>query len=163
MLFLCDAMLGRTARFLRLLGYDTLYNIDYSDDDLLRVAAEEHRILLTRDVRLYERAIKLQLPAFLVRDKSYKEGIADLVLNASIELNLDSATSRCATCNAEITRIPKEEVKGKIPEKTFARFDEYWICTNKNCGKIYYFGSHWDNINKTYEEIQKRIADKRNK
>jgi uncharacterized protein with PIN domain len=155
-------MLGRTARFLRLLGFDTSYNIDYSDDDLLKVAAEEHRTLLTRDVRLYERAVKLDLSAFLIRDKSYKEGIADLVINTKIELNLDSATSRCATCNAEITRIPKAEVKGKIPDKTYARFDEFWICTNKTCGKIYYFGTHWDNISKTYEDIQKRIADKRN-
>ena len=163
MLLVCDAMLGRTARFLRLFGYDTLYNSEYSDDDLLKIAAEENRVLLTRDVKLHQSAMKLNIPSYLVHEKSYKEGIVDLVLNTNIELNLDATASRCATCNAEITRIPKEEVKGKVPDKTYAAFDEFWICTNKNCGKIYYFGPHWDNINKTYEEIQKKIADKRNK
>jgi len=163
LLLICDAMLGRTARFLRLFGYDTIYNNDYSDDDLLRIAAEENRVLLTRDVRLHQRAIKLNISSYLVREKSYKEGIIDLVLNANIELNLDAAASRCATCNAEIIRIPKEEVKGRVPDKTYENFDEFWICTNKDCRKIYYFGAHWDNINKTYEEIQKKLANKRNK
>ena len=161
--FICDAMLGRTARFLRLFGFDSLYNSKYSDPELLKIASEERRILLTRDIKLHQKALKLKIPCILLIEKSYIDRIASLVMKANISLDLDSAISRCATCNAKIKAISKEQVKGKIPEKTFVVFNEFWVCTNEKCGKIYYEGPHWVNITKAFKEILRKIEDKRNR
>ncbi len=161
--FVCDAMLGRTARFLRLFGYDTLYSNNYSDSELLEIALEEKRILLTRDIALHHQAVKLNIPSILLLEKTYIDRITNLILKLNLNLELNPSISRCATCNARITPIPKEKVKGKIPEKTFAAFNEYWICTNDTCGKIYYQGPHWINITKIFKQIKENIKAKKNK
>lgn len=150
-------MLGRTARFLRLLGYDTLYNNSFSDPELIEIAKEENRILLTRDVELHQRAVKLNIPSFLLKEKHYINRIATLVKKITLKLDLNPSHSRCATCNAQISPIPKRDVEGKVPKGTFSMFNEFWICTNKKCGKIYYQGPHWVNITKTYEQIVEKL------
>ncbi|MFX1293463.1 MAG: Mut7-C RNAse domain-containing protein [Promethearchaeota archaeon] len=156
--FVCDAMLGRTARFLRLLGYDTLYDNMYSDLDLLKIAKEENRVLLTRDIALHQQAVKLNIPSCLLLEKTYVDRITSLILKMNLKLELNPSISRCATCNAKITPVKKGKVKGKIPEKTYVAFDKFWICTNKkNCGKIYYQGPHWMSITKTFEQIMKNL------
>lgn len=149
-------MLGRTARFLRLFGHDTLYKNTFSDDELLDFSLKEQRTLLTRDVALYHRARKRKIEAFLLPQKSHIERLSALVRDAKLSLTLDPANSRCATCNAEIAPIAKKEVYGKVPEKTYAKFNDFWICTNNNCAKIYYEGRHWIKIIEVYEEIQKK-------
>ena len=161
--FICDAMLGRTARFLRLFGYDTLYSNTYSDSELLQIASDENRVLLTRDIELHRQAVKSEIDSFLLSENTYIDRITTLVLKNNLLLELEPNNSRCATCNAKITPIPKEKVKGKIPEKTYAAFNQFWTCTNKSCGKIYYQGPHWVNITKAYEEIMKSIKERKSK
>ncbi len=152
-------MLGRAARFLRLFGFDTLYKNSYTDPELLKIAAEEKRILLTRDVALYRQAKKLDVQSVLLVEKNYINQIASLCNKLTIDLELDPLNSRCATCNAIIAPISKDEVEGRVPERTLEVFDEYWICTNEQCAKIYYQGPHWVNITKAYEEIRKKIKE----
>ena len=150
-------MLGRTARFLRLLGYDTLYSNSFSDPELLEIAKQQDRILLTRDVELHQRAVKLNIPSCLLSEKDYIDRITTLTNEMNLQLELNPTISRCATCNARIKPIPKKNVEGKVPKGTFSKFDEFWVCTNTKCGKIYYQGPHWVNITKTYEEIKERL------
>jgi len=152
-------MLGRTARFLRLLGYDTLYKNSYSDPELLKIAAEQNRILLTRDVALHQRAVKMKIQSILLLNKNYLEQIMTICKQKKLKLDLNPSNSRCATCNAKITPISKVEVRGRVPEKTFMVFNEFWICTNNDCGKIYYQGGHWANITKAYKQIQQRLEE----
>ncbi|HUX99711.1 MAG TPA: Mut7-C RNAse domain-containing protein [Candidatus Deferrimicrobium sp.] len=161
MSFVCDAMLGRTARFLRLFGYDTLYSNTYSDSELLRIASEEKRILLTRDLKLHQHALKQKIPSFLLYEKTYIDRIASLVMQANLKLDLTAADSRCSNCNTIIMPISKQKIKGKVPEKTYLAFNEFWICPNRNCGKIYYQGQHWDNITKAFKQIIEKIEEKR--
>ncbi len=154
-------MLGRTARFLRLFGYDTLYSNTYSDPELLRISSEENRVLLTRDVELHHQATKRTIPSFLIIEKSHIAQLTNIFLNLELELNLDPSDSRCTTCNAIIIPIPKEKVTGKLPEKTFATFDEYWICSRERCGKFYYQGPHWIQITAVCEQIKGKINEKK--
>ncbi len=157
MSFVCDAMLGRVSKFLRIFGYDVLYDNEYSDPELLKIASEENRILLTRDIALHQQALKLNISSILLLEKTYIERIIALVQQMDLDLNLDATNSRCATCNAVIIPIEKEKVKGKIPDRTYEVYEEFWVCSNSSCGKIYYEGPHWDNIQKIYNQIKKTI------
>jgi len=125
--FICDAMLGRTARFLRLFGYDTLYNTTYSDPELLQIAANENRVLLTRDFELHQKAMKSGIQSILLPEKTLINRFISISLKMNLNLELDSSISRCASCNVKIRPITKELVKDKVPLKTYAQFDEYWI------------------------------------
>ena len=69
MKFLADSMLGKLARWLRMLGHDVTYNVELDDNVLLEVAKKENRVLLTRDLELYQRAIDKDLDAFYVEGK----------------------------------------------------------------------------------------------
>ncbi len=65
MKFLADSMLGKMARWLRMLGHDVTYNVPFGDNELLEVAKKENRVLLTKDLELYQRAIANSVDAFL--------------------------------------------------------------------------------------------------
>jgi len=144
--FIADGMVGRLARWLRLIGNDVVYSRDLTDSELIRRAVTEARILLTSDVELYRRAVADGADSFLVKGGTEAERLARIAKRFRIDLNIDTATSRCPTCNATIRPIKKEEVKEKVPPSTYEVFNEFWECTNRDCGKIYWQGSHWKKI-----------------
>ena len=146
MKFIADGMVGRLARWLRLIGNDVVYSRDLTDSELIRRAITEARILLTSDVELYRRAVADGADSFLVKGGTEAERLARIAKRFRIDLNIDTATSRCPTCNATIRPIKKEEVKEKVPPSTYEVFNEFWECTNRDCGKIYWQGSHWKKI-----------------
>jgi len=144
--FIADGMVGRLARWLRLIGNDVVYSRDLTDSELIRRAVTEARILLTSDVELYRRAVADGADSFLVKGGTEAERLARIAKRFRIDLNIDTATSRCPTCNATIRPIKKEQVKEKVPPSTYEVFNEFWECTNRDCGKIYWQGSHWKKI-----------------
>lgn len=147
-------MLGTTAKWLRLLGYDTFYSNNMTDNQFLEMAKTENRILLTKDELLSKRAKNAKIGAVFLKGKSHIENLALLSKEFNIDLIINSNKSRCSACNYKITPIDKEKVKDKIPLPTYNQFDEFWICTNINCGKIYYKGHHWINFEKTLDKIK---------
>jgi len=144
--FIADGMVGRLARWLRLIGNDVIYSRDLTDNELIRRAVTEARILLTSDVELYRRAVADGADAFLVKGRTEAERLARIAKRFRIDLNIDATTSRCPTCNSTIRPVKKEQVKEKVPPSTYEVFNEFWECTNKDCGKIYWQGSHWKKI-----------------
>ena len=144
MKFLVDAMLGKLARWLRLLGYDAEYGRDASDNQLLHQAARESRVLLTADVELYRRAVLSGLKAVLVRGATEAERLAELAAKLGIRLEVDLEASRCPKCNAPVAEVPKEAVRGLVPEGSWRHHQRFWRCTG--CGQVYWQGSHWANI-----------------
>lgn len=143
--FIVDGMLGKMARWLRMLGYDTKYSSSMSDDEILKAASEEGRVILTRDYEFFKRANVHGVKAVFVEGNTNAEKLADLSrqLNISLEININE--SRCPKCNAKIASIRKEKVKDKVPESTYSFYDEFWECSS--CGQIYWKGSHWKKIN----------------
>lgn len=140
MKFIADMMLGRLARWLRLYGYDTLYGI-VEDEVIIRKAFEDDRIILTRDSGLAERARTAGARVFLLSSNSL-EGQVEELKKLGVEFReLFPANARCPKCNGLIVRIPKEEVKGKVPESVYERYEEFYVC--KNCGQIYWPGRQW--------------------
>lgn len=161
MRFVVDGMLGKLTRWLRMMGHDALYLNDAKDRDLVANAIQEKRILLTSDVALWRYAIVHGAEAFLVKGSTEAERLASLANRFKFELSVDTTESRCPACGFELKATPKEKVKSKVPETTFNVFDEFWACSNPECGKVYWQGSHWENINAILEKAKKiQTSDK---
>lgn len=157
MRFIADGMVGRLARWLRLIGNDVEYSKDSTDNELIRRAVTEGRTLLTSDIELYRRAVANGADAFLVKGRTEAERLARIAERFKIGLNVDAANSRCPTCNSTIRPIGKEQVRSRVPPSTSRIFNEFWECTNSKCRKIYWQGSHWKKINEHLSRAERLV------
>ncbi len=146
--FIADGMVGRLARWLKLIGNDVEYQENCSDKELVRKALTEQRVLLTNDVELYRYAISKNAEAFLVKGKTEAERLARVADRYGLALEVNMDKSRCTSCNAAIRPMKKQDAAGRVPHSTFLAFERFWECTNPCCGKIYWQGGHWGNIEK---------------
>jgi|Deesub1362A_J573_1020465.scaffolds.fasta_scaffold00166_32 hypothetical protein len=151
MRFIADSMMGKLARWLRLSGYDVLYSRYYSDEEVLNKAAK--RVILTRDAELAEKALKSGREVILFSSNSLQDQLRQLIRNKGIVLKETPENSRCPLCNGEIKKLEKGKVKNKVPGGILAVVEEFWEC--RDCGKIYWHGSHWDKIKKTVRDLMK--------
>lgn len=163
MKFMADSMLGRLARWLRLLGYDTLYYPRIEDPQLLKIARDEDRILLTKDTRLvrrrgmrkyaggntYAEADKTRITYFLLSENNPFEQLKTVISN--LKLKDFSLMSRCAVCNALIAGIPKENIKDLVPEYVYQTSGDFKQC--EGCKKLYWEGTHPEKFRKKLSEI----------
>ena len=142
--FVADGMLGRLARWLRALGYDTLYFRDAPDRRLLAVALADRRRLLTRDAALARRARGAGL---LVRAEALDLQIQEVA--AACGLAGRRALSRCLVCNALLAATAPETVRERVPPYTFATRREFWTCTG--CRRVFWAGTHVTGIRRRLE------------
>ncbi|WP_048192240.1 Mut7-C RNAse domain-containing protein [Pyrolobus fumarii] len=160
--FIVDSMLGDLARWLRLLGYDTLYYRNAPDPRLVTVALEQGRIIVTRDKGLSILARKKGARVIMLRGENIEEMLAELHLRAGVALYADPGRSRCPLCNSPLRHVPKHEVKDRVPPEVYVRYEDFWLCPK--CGQVYWQGSHWRKIRETLEkarEIADRLAEAR--
>ncbi len=148
--FMADSMLGRLARWLRILGYDVVYETFISDDDLIARALRENRIILTMDRELADRESAKN--ALLLKSYDYKEQLKHVITHYEIDCE-SHILSRCLLCNERLDSIEKEKIKDKVPPYVYASHDEFDICPQ--CRRIYWSGTHRDNILETLDEIMK--------
>ncbi len=139
MKFLADAMLGRLATWLRLLGYDTAYPRDATDAELARRARLEQRILLTRDVELTRRR---GVRAVLIEAEQVEDQVRQVF--HALDLTAQEAFSRCAECNGLLEQVSKESVRGWVPPYVFHTQERFRRCPH--CARIYWRGTHWARI-----------------
>jgi uncharacterized protein with PIN domain len=151
--FIADGMLGKLTRWLRMLGQDVKYSNQFEDEELIATANKEHRVLLTRDLELYQRARAKGIDAFYVEGRTEAEKLAELAKRFDFPLVIDLKCSRCPRCNTKIRPTPKEELAGKVEKNTFIYYDEFWKCPK--CGHIYWQGAHWEGIHATLEKAKK--------
>ena len=129
-------MLGRLARWLRILGYDTLYDPSLDDMALLKTARADDRMLLTQDVALSRRrgARTLYVPSHEPLQQ-LRQVIADLRLRPS------RAYSRCSVCNTALVDATPEEIARHVPAYVRRTYTLFRRCLQ--CGHVYWHGSHW--------------------
>ena len=139
-----------------MLGHDVNYFRSTDDKELVEMAQQEKRVLLTRDHELVQRAAGLGVEAFLVEATDEGDKLAVLAARFGFKLEIDLRVSRCPKCNAPIEAVGKEEVADVVPEATFRYYDEFWKCVG--CGKVYWQGAHWKRIEKTLEEARSRLG-----
>jgi len=123
-------------------GFDTLYPDDYRDEYLAQLAADEKRILLTRDAGLLKRKI-VEHGLYVQATDPWKQFTEVLHRFNLLEQALAN-NPRCGACNGLLRVVDKVEVGGRLPEKTRNYYDEFRECIA--CGKLYWKGSHFQRI-----------------
>lgn len=139
--FVLDVHLGKLARYLRLLGFDVLYNNNYRDDELIEIAQNENRILLTRDINLLKN--KMVTHGYWLRNTVTKQQLKEIVLRFNLQTNIISFT-RCLECNGILQKVDKKRIEKLLPEQVANHFEKYHECSL--CHKVYWEGSHYDKL-----------------
>lgn len=152
--FIADVNVGRLAKWLRILGYDTLFQNNLDDGELVRIAVRESRILLTRDTRILRRGLVFtgELKLILVRPSKLREQIRQVVK----ELNLKVPTpfSLCPECNQSLIPREKSEIRDLVPPYVFQTQSHYMQCPS--CQRIYWRGTHWQRMREELESLKER-------
>jgi len=144
--FVADAHLGKLAEYLRMIGFDTLFRNDFSDDELVRLSSEQERIVLSRDKGLLNRAAVTR--GYFVNSTYPPEQIEEVLERFDL-YGLMRPLSRCIKCNGELERVDKSEIIGRLQPATARHHRYFWQCTG--CGRVYWKGSH-------YTRMRRRIA-----
>lgn len=152
MKFILTKELGRLARWLRILGYDTLYYKGDKPSSLIIQALRDSRIMLTRNQRL-PKACGVKI--VLIEKEKIQAQIAEVLQKLEIKPNPDIMFSRCILCNVELKEIDKEAVKDKVPEYVFKTQTDFLTCPD--CQRIYWQGTHWGNVRRCIEEIERNV------
>lgn len=141
--FACDAMLGGLARWLRAAGYAASWHPGIDDRLLIGLARDEGRVLLSSDSRIFLVGLVrdgVVASLFIPRDLD-PPGQVRFVLD---RLQLPVREPRCMACGGELVKVTKEEVRDRVPPRTFAWLDEYWRCSG--CHRTFWKGTHWQRI-----------------
>jgi len=152
-------MLGKLAIWLRLTGHDTFYSTKAEDEELLRIAFEQTRVLLTSDAILSRRAQEAGVEVMLVRG-SVDEEVASVFSRYGIKPEADPAKSRCTKCNGDLVHLEgaeKKQVEDLVPERTYNYYKEFWLC--KYCKSVFFHGGQWVNINAYMERIGELMSE----
>ena len=148
-MFLVDRTLGRLARWLRLLGYDTIWEAAAGPADLLARAEREDRVLITRDTLLVERRAvhRGRIRAILVRG----DRVAEQLRQLRVEEGLRSVgASRCLVCNSSLEELRVDAVRQRVPPYVAATQEHFTYCPV--CDRVTWPATHWD-------DMQRRLAE----
>ncbi|WP_455374894.1 Mut7-C RNAse domain-containing protein [Kaarinaea lacus] len=155
--FVLDTHLGRLAAYLRMLGFDTLYRNDYDDKTLANISVNEHRILLTCDVRLLMR--KIITHGYYVRERNPKKQLLEVLSRFDL-FTAQRPFTRCMHCNGEIKQVQKELIEHRLMPRTRENYEDFWQCGN--CGKIYWQGSHFQRMQQLIEKLEDSTFKRQN-
>lgn len=136
--FIVDSMLGSLARWLRILGYDTLYFKDIEDPQLVELSRQQDRLLLTKDRKLVERR---RLKKFLLIEAE-ELSCQLLEVLSHIQSGRDDFQlfTRCPECNGELQPVAPASIRNEVPAYVFETQEEFKRCSG--CDRIYWPGTH---------------------
>jgi len=146
--FIADVHLRKLARLLRLLGFDTAHSNDYTDAEIVAIACDEERIILTRDRELLKHGAVTH--GYWIRSDQPLEQAREVVHRFDLASQVQPFR-RCLTCNGLLKPVDKKEVLSRIPPKTALWQDEYFIC--QVCDKLYWRGTHFPKLQDIIEQI----------
>ena len=149
MKFICDDNLGKLAKLLRTLGYDTLFEKDLDDHKLIRQSLEQNRVILTRDTKLAR--FKTAQNQLLIENDNPLEQLKQVTEYFELKPEKESFFSRCLLCNNMLETIEKEKAKDKIPPYVFKTQKDFVIC--KKCDKVFWKGTHIEKIQQKLKRI----------
>jgi len=154
MKFIVDNNVGKLAKWLRMMGYDTLF-FDGSDDwEMVRTALAEGRVILTRDTQIMRRRVVTsgRLKVILIKSDEPEQQMRQVVET----LNLDCQFrpfAICLECNQPLEERSKQQVQDLVPPYVFRTQSQYMECPA--CHRIYWRGTHWQRMTKRLEKFMK--------
>jgi uncharacterized protein with PIN domain len=150
--FLCDAMLGSLARWLRLFGFDTaFFQPGLPDDRLAETARSEGRWLLTRDRELAAAGPR----TMLVRSETLDDQLVEVMSRLALQPAAALDGSRCSECNGVLLAVSREEVSAVIPPYIFETAPRFRRCVG--CGRVYWPGTHGARILARMRAVVQRL------
>jgi uncharacterized protein with PIN domain/sulfur carrier protein ThiS len=152
--FVVDCNLGRLARYLRLLGFDCLYDNGFTDDAIAAISQAQRRIVLTRDRRLLHR--KAISHGLFVRAEQPREQVREVLRRLDLHA-LSRPFSRCARCNGLLAPVEKDAIAGRLQPKTRRYYDDFLQC--RDCGQLYWRGSHHERSRRLIDEFLEKPAE----
>ncbi len=146
--FVADAHLGGLAHLLRMLGFDTLYDNHFHDDDIVRLSESEGRIVLTRDRELLKR--RTVTHGCYVHALKSEDQLREVVARLDLARSARPFT-RCLHCNAPLRAVDKAEVLDRLPPRVREHYERFSTCDA--CGRVYWEGSHWRNMQRVLDAV----------
>ena len=149
MKFIADCHLGKVAKYLRIFGFDTLFFQSIADDDIIEMAKQEDRIVLTSDRGLFERLPERTL---YIEHGDFETQLRFIFKELELYSKINPFT-RCIECNGELKKVSKNEVMGEVKFKTQIFHDDFNKCDK--CGRIYWEGDHFKKMRSWVDEFLK--------
>ena len=148
MKFFCDDNLGRLAKWLRTLGYDTRFQLDIEDGELVSIALKEDRIILSRDTRLSR--FKIEDRYLLIQSEKPLEQLKQVLDHLELKIDKDLLFSRCLVCNQVLQKVEKEKIKDRLYPYVYQTQDNFVYCSV--CDRIYWPATHVERMTKKLSE-----------
>ncbi|SDK70195.1 Mut7-C RNAse domain-containing protein [Microbulbifer yueqingensis] len=147
--FVLDCHLGRLARYLRMLGFDSRLPDDCSDEQLVQLSVRQDRTLLTRDRDLLKR--KQLQRGYYVRATRPRLQLQEIATRFRLAHSMQPF-SRCMECNASLRPAAKQEIDHRLQPRTRRSFDDFLQCSA--CGRVYWRGSHFDRMQALVDSLK---------
>jgi len=156
--FIVDHNVGKLAKWLRMMGYDTLFFEGNDDSQMIAAALAEGRVILTRDTQIMKRWVVTtgRLKVILIESEEPERQMCQVVET----LNLDSQFrpfTVCLECNQLLEERSKQQVQDRVPPYVFQTQNQYMECLA--CHRIYWRGTHWQAMLKRLEKFKKRTLE----
>ena len=149
--FIVDTNVGKLARWLRMMGYDTLFINPIDDRGLIGIALKEKRVLLTKDTQIMLRRVVTsgKLKVILIEGDDPKEQLRQVA--RTMKLNQEQKFTLCLECNEPLVRREKADVRHLVPPYVFQTQSQYYQCPT--CHRVYWQGTHWQRMKRELETI----------
>ena len=146
-----DINVGRLAKWLRAMGYDTIFPKENGDNELVRIALRENRVLVTRDAGIVlRRVVRLgQMSVALIEKDDLRSQLKQLVQD--LELDLSGGFSLCVCCNEPLHSIDKQDVVDLLPPYVLLTQPKFFECPE--CRRFYWPGTHWANMKSELSQV----------
>jgi len=151
MIFIVDCMLGKLAKWLKILGFDSLYFSKIEDSDLLALARKEGRVLLSRDNELIDKSRDIQ--TLFIKSENWNIQVEQVLDDFNLWKDI-SPYSRCIECNVRLKDLPKSRARNLVAPFVLEQADSFSICTG--CGRIFWKGTHHQDMEFKIEEILRK-------
>lgn len=155
--FIADNNVGKLARWLRLIGYDTVLLKQKDDPQMIKIALGENRVILTKDAQFMKRRLLANgtLKAVHIEEDDPELQVREVV--ETLRLDYDFKTfSRCLECNRALVARDRDDVKDLVPARVFETQTQYTQCPA--CHRIYWPGTHWQAMGRKLKDLQGRTG-----
>ena len=151
--FIADNNVGKLARWLRLIGYDTILFKQKGDAQMIKVALSEDRVILTKDAQFMKRRLIANgtLKTVHIEQDDPRLQVQDIVKTLKLDYHF-KPFSLCLECNRVLVVRDKEQVKDLVPHRVFETQTQYTECPA--CHRIYWPGTHWEAMGKELQNLQ---------